>query len=172
MMIKLLWSMVFVVVLFRISYTDLKYRVIGKRETGILLGLGCLFYFVPLWNGWCGGMLSGLFLAGLVELVNLVCFRLKGIGGGDVRLLFVMGFMLGTDRGLLVLLVALVIALVVMVFVCFYYKFDGDSNNGDLNRVVVQQYRVRDGIKRMRIPLGPFLAVGFGIQVEGLLWFG
>ncbi len=128
-------SMIFLV-LFRISWTDLRERRIGKFETLVLIFLGSCLH-KNWYDGWMGALLCG----GIPELVNLVAADLRGMGGGDIRLMFAAGWILGVERGFYALLFAGVLALGTAALV----KWQG---KGEL---------LTEGIA-----FGPFLSIGIG----------
>lgn len=128
-------SMIFLI-LFRISWTDLRERRIRKLETLALIFLGSCLH-KNWYDGWMGALLCG----GIPELINLVAADLRGIGGGDIRLMFAAGWILGVEKGFYALFFAGVLALGSAALV----KWQG---KGEL---------LKEGIA-----FGPFLSVGIG----------
>jgi len=83
------------------AYTDLRWQMIWNKLTypGILLGFALRLAL----EGWSGleDAFQGFFLCGGVLLV---CFVFFGLGGGDVKLMAMVGAFLGWERGFEVLL--------------------------------------------------------------------
>ena len=126
-----------IVILFRISWTDLREHRIGKRETMILLGLGTCLQ-PSCYDGLIGGFVCG----GIPEFINLILTNLHGLGGGDICLMFAAGWMLGTEKGLYALFIAGIFALLAAAV----WRILGK--------------RIEEGI-----PFGPFLSAGIGIMI-------
>ncbi|MBX3452353.1 MAG: prepilin peptidase [Planctomycetaceae bacterium] len=88
------------------SYTDFRTQTIDNSLTysGILAGIALRTMF----EGWTGleDAVQGFFLCGGIMLV---CFVVFGLGGGDVKLLAMMGTFLGWHRGFEALLWTFVI---------------------------------------------------------------
>lgn len=164
---KVLFMMIclgIVLVLLRISYTDLRIRKIGKKETFCLMILGLwygLFYgmagkdagtdcpSIPIPDmGWMlvKLFLAAFFLAAFVEAVNLFCFHLKGMGGGDIRVIYAMGLLFGFQRGMEALLISLLLAVLVMILVSMGRR------------------------QSKLLPMGPFLAAGIYIRMMAQLF--
>lgn len=97
---------VLVMLLVVASITDMRRQMIYNWNTypGILLGIGLR---------WIEGGLSGLedSLKGFVVcgVLMLICFVLFGLGGGDLKLIAMMGAFLGFERGVEALLWTLVL---------------------------------------------------------------
>lgn len=126
-------------ILLRISWTDLRERRIGRMETILLIVLGITGDFLFL-----DALVGGVICAGIPELVNLLFSNLSGLGGGDIRLMFAAGWLLGIDEGLSALLLS-----------------------GGAVLIVSGFYGIRrnEEILQKKIPFGPFLALGIGIKV-------
>lgn len=125
-----------VLLLVRISCTDLRERKIGKSETAEMFLLALIRQEVPL-----QGLFGGLVCAGLAESVNLFFSGLQGIGGGDIRLIFIAGWMFGPDKGLYAVGAGCALALVTAFF---------------------RRGKKRREIGKEEIAFGPSLAAGIG----------
>lgn len=125
-----------VLLLVRVSCTDLRERKIGKPETVGMLLLAWIRQEVPL-----QGLSGGLVCAGLAESVNLFFSGLQGIGGGDIRLIFIAGWMFGPDKGLYAVGAGCVLALLA---------------------VFLRRGTKRREVGKEEIAFGPSLAAGIG----------
>lgn len=83
--------------------------------------------------------MGGAVCAALPEMVNLFVSGLSGLGGGDIRLMFAAGCLLGVDGGLYALLIS---GILVLGFTLCY---------GALKKT---------DVSGLRIPYGPFLSCG------------
>ncbi|MGN0295494.1 MAG: prepilin peptidase [Lachnospiraceae bacterium] len=126
--------------LLRVSVTDMTRRKIGKAETGMLILLALVRRgdIVRL-------LTEGLICAAAVESVNYFVSRLKGLGGGDIRLMFTAGCLLGAGDGFCALLIGGVCALAA-VAACLY-----------------RRNRNMTGFAAAEIPFGPFLSLGIAV---------
>lgn len=157
-------ELIFLILLFgiliRISYTDLRERRIGNLEMIILFVIGLVYKALTGNTEMLQSLLSGLALAGMVELVNMICFKLQGIGGGDVKLIFVMGTILGFDHGLWALLIALILSLE-FVLAMAVRQLMQKRNERENKKGNEREHGREAGNNRNRsLPLGPFLAIG------------
>ncbi|MFT9487653.1 A24 family peptidase [Tepidibacillus infernus] len=91
----------FAMIMIAATLSDLKYQVIPNRITyfGIALFLILRFWIHPLsiWNYWIGAVLGG----GLLLLIAIL--SRGGMGGGDIKLFFLIGLVLGWQNTLLAL---------------------------------------------------------------------
>lgn len=92
-------------------------------------------------------LVGGVICAAIPELVNLCVSNLCGLGGGDIRLMFAAGWLLGIDGGLFALLLAGIAAL-----------------------IVSGLYGIQkpDNILEWEIPFGPFLSLGIAVMLWSL----
>jgi len=161
---ELIFLILFFCILIRISYTDLRERRIGNQEMIILFVIGLAYKALTGNTEMLQSLISGLALAGMVELVNMICFKLQGIGGGDVKLIFVMGTILGFDHGMWALLIALILSLgfvLAMAVRQLMQKRNERGNERELERENERESVKEAGNNRNRsLPLGPFLAIG------------
>ena len=96
---------------------DMTHKVINDRFQVILLALSVASIFFDKDYGWLSHVIGGVAGFACFYLVALVFERLKGeegLGGGDVKLAFSAGLLLGWERLLLALLVATIPAAVIM----------------------------------------------------------
>ena len=131
-------------VLISVFFIDLEHKLIFDRFQVILLclGAGALFFDeVGLVSHLIGGV--GGFLA--LWLVSLLFERItgkEGLGGGDVKLVSVMGLMMGWEKLLLSLLVATLPAAIIMPLLM----------------------RGKQG-EAAEFPFAPFLVIGFAVSL-------
>ena len=149
--------------MFAAAREDFKSRRISRRVSYILLFCSLLVRLLAvhgtdaLLSGLIVGLQGAFMLFLLIELVNLLT-HFKGIGGGDIRLILAGGFVLGPDTGLYALLLSLILAVAVtgIVYAGGHIKQAGDGY-GSVRRT---------GLRKKRIPLGPYLTAGF----LGYMW--
>lgn len=134
------------IILLRISWTDLRERRIGKIESAMLIfgGLAEQFFAADKMFSieallFTDALIGGFLCAGISEFVNLIFSNLRGFGGGDIRLMFAAGWLLGYDRGLCAMFAGGIAALIVSGFYGIWKK---------------------ESIIHLEIPFGPFLAWG------------
>ena len=126
--------------LVRISVTDLTERKIGKRETCLLVILALVRS-----DGMIRSLTGGLVCAAVVESINYCVSRLKGLGGGDIRLIFVSGCLLGIVKGFCALLIGGICALTAA---AGYY---------------CRKNREPAGFAAVKLPFAPFLSLGIAV---------
>ena len=142
--------------LLTITWIDLYHQIIPDVISlpGILFGLLCAWTILPLdiMDSLIGVLVGGGILWGLAALSPLL-FGKEGLGGGDIKLLAMMGAFLGWQGALLSLMIAAIVGSVVGVTL-IVLKFMSRS-----------QY----------LPFGPFLALGAIIalffQAEIMEWY-
>lgn len=150
------WTMAWVrlcvlsAVLIAVSILDLRHGVIPNRITYPAMGMGVLFA-VP--EGWesvfraVGGLLVGGGVLYGTALLGSVLFRRDSLGGGDIKLLAVIGAFLGWQGALWSLYLGALIGAVVGVVMILLMRRD----------------------HRAPIPFGPFLSLG---SVACVIWRG
>jgi len=138
----------FVAALIAISFIDLDHRIIPDVISlpGIVIGFVlALIGLGPSWQDSLGGILiGGGFLWAVAEAYYRATGR-EGMGGGDIKLLAMVGAFLGWQSVLLVLLISSLTGSVVGGLLMF----------------------VRGEDSKLPIPFGPFLAAG---AVVALFW--
>jgi len=121
-------------ILIVVSFIDIEHQIIPNKIIIFTLVIGVLFSFIDkisFMNGVVGMLLGG----GVILILALV----PGVlGGGDIKLMFVLGIFLGAKGVLYALLLAFVIASIISIFLLVFK------------------------IKKRKdyIPFGPFLAIG------------
>ncbi|MDP4178443.1 MAG: A24 family peptidase [Bacillota bacterium] len=127
-------AVIFDCILIVVSFIDLIHNIIPNKLLLIAFILGIVLVFI--WNitllDALLGMLAGgiiLFIMGLVP---------KSIGGGDIKLMFVLGLFLGLRRVMYSLMFSFILAAIIS--------------------LILLVSRIK-GLKE-HIPLGPFLAIG------------
>jgi len=144
--------LVFVSLVIICAGTDLNTGLILNSVTlpGIVIGVAMSFV-VPTMTPF--GSLLGLLVSGGVVWIMYVVTRGRGMGGGDVKFMAMVGAFLGWDMGLLTLFLGALIGSVV-----------------GIARIVSGKQERRDPI-----PFGPFLSIGavisvfFGAKLLGFL---
>lgn len=131
-------NVVIIVILVYISVKDVGVRKIGKAETCILTCLALIRC-----DGAAEALVGGLVCAAVPEIVNLIFFQLRGLGGGDIRLLFAAGCLLGLEGGFLAFLAGGVLALLTA---AGHYLRSGSRNPAEF--------------AMMEVPFGAFLSAG------------
>ncbi len=139
----------FVMVATALSLSDIKWMILPTRLVYWLGFFAVLFVvlsavdqasFTPVISGLLGSIGFGGFFYVLYQLSQG-----KWIGGGDVRLGFVLGFILGWQGSIIGLTVATYLALLMVLLLLFMGKYH----------------------RKMRVPFGPFLLLG---AYFALLW--
>lgn len=111
---ELLVALLFVSLLIIITVSDITYTLIPNK---VLLLFGILLFLARLWSPltpWWDALLGAFVGFGLLILVaklSLWLFKKDGMGGGDIKLYFVLGLVLGTKGVFLSLFLASVIGL-------------------------------------------------------------
>ncbi len=138
---QLLPALVLVSVLIPVAFIDAEHSIIpnGLMLFGLAAGLLCLAFFHPqTWRTDLTGALAAAGLLFLVDVLSRLLLRKEGMGGGDVKLMAVVGLYLGLRLVLLALLLAVVAG-------------------GLVGGVLLLTKKVKPG---GYFPFGPFLAVG------------
>ena len=140
-----------------ITFIDLEHQIIPDRFslTGIVLGLAGAWWWVPMpwWESLLGAFL-GWFSLWLVATGYYYATGRDGMGGGDLKLLAMLGAFLGYKALLPIILLS--------------------SLSGAVIGLGLVAWKGKDG--RYAIPFGPFLAAGgliylfFGVQMVELYW--
>lgn len=147
--IRLFYFLVIISGLVAIFFTDLKYRIIPDQIL-VLLALASLIYlFIFQKNNLPEHLLAGVILLAFF-LALVLATRGRGMGLGDVKYAFVMGFILGIPYSI----------------ISFYLSF--------LTGALISIILVISGRKKMKgtIPFGPFLVGGtlMSLFYGQLLW--
>ncbi len=138
---QLLPALVLVSVLIPVAFIDAEQSIIpnGLMLFGLAAGLVCLAFLHP--ESWRSSLTGALMAAGLLFLVDVLSrllLRKEGMGGGDVKLMAVVGLFLGLRLVMLALLLAVVAG-------------------GLVGAGLLLSKKVKPG---GYFPFGPFLAVG------------
>ena len=102
-----------------ISITDIKKQIISNQAicVAIIIRLiGYLWLEKLVWQGLVVVLLNGLAIAGPILLLVLGMERMQGkelMGGGDIKLLFVIGLYIGWEKSLIAFLLACIIGIIV-----------------------------------------------------------
>lgn len=136
MQVELVAGILLVSLLVIITVSDLAYMIIPDKV--LLFFLVCIVIlrvFEPL-DPWWDAALAAVVGFGILYLLAVV--SKGGMGGGDIKLFFVLGLFLGTKATLMTLFLASVIGAVF-----------------GLVQIIIKGYE-----KRRPIPFGPFIAIG------------
>jgi len=138
------------------AFIDLEHRIIpnGLVLFGSIIAL--IFDILQLHVHWLDGLLGMLFGGGillLIALLSLILLKKEGMGGGDIKLMGMIGLFLGWRLTLLSLVLSIYIGGIMGgIALLIRWKKAGDS-----------------------IPYGPFIALGTLIAMffgeEILLWY-
>lgn len=133
---ELIIALIFVSLLVIITVSDIAYMLIPDK---VLLPVGivllALRLFIPL-DPWWDALLGAAVGFGILLLIAIV--SKGGMGGGDIKLFFVIGLVLGTSGTLMTLFFASLIGAIV----------------GSI------QLRVRNQDRKTPVPFGPSIALG------------
>lgn len=133
---ELLIAYPFSLIMITVTLTDLKYQIIPNKIVypGIVLILLLRLFInpLPIWSYLLGGAIFG----GLILLIAVI--SKGGMGGGDIKLFFLVGLALGVQNTLLAF---------------FISSFAGAIVGGGL-------LLFRKVIAKQLIPFGPFIFVG------------
>lgn len=147
--IQLLIALTFISALLIIIISDYQTMIIPD-EVLIVSSIALIIeiWFLKGWNGTlesiCSGILAFLTMFLLKKLGDFL-FKKESMGGGDIKLMFLFGLVLGYPMALISIFVASFIALPIGVY--FTYKYRD------------QKYIDEDDIPEHSIPFGPFLAI-------------
>lgn len=137
--LDLLLSLTYASMLIIIIFSDIYYMII---EDKVLIFFGILLiielYFINGFNSLLYSLLDGVICFVVMLVIKLLgdkIFKKESMGGGDIKLMFIIGLMIGWDLGLINIVVASVIALPISCIILY--------KNAD-----------------HAIPFGPFLGIG------------
>lgn len=134
-----------------VSYIDIKYKIIPDCIILVLFIIGVIFNVVDreltIWNS-----MTGFFAASVPLLMLAVLSGGKGMGGGDIKLMAVVGIFLGWKLACLALVIASILQTIL-----------------GINLILFKIIQRKDPI-----PFGPFLSVGIMTAVfygnDIILW--
>lgn len=132
--IKFIEASILNCILLIISFIDMEYRIIPDKIIFFLLIIGALFCFlgcISIKNAFLGMLFGG----GLIFLLALIPGT---IGGGDIKMMFAIGSLLGAYKVIIALFSSFILAAIVSVFLILL-KIKG---------------------RKDYIPFGPFLSLG------------
>ena len=137
---ELLIALGIVTMLVILSVSDIKYLIIPDEI--LIFFVGYFLIIFGLKNGIMNtfiNLLSGVFMFGVMYLIMVIgnfLFKKETLGGGDIKLLFVIGLVLNPLLGLFVIFLGSILALPVSLFILF---------------------RKHENL----VPFGPFLLISF-----------
>ena len=134
--VELVAGLLLVSLLVIITVSDLAYMIIPDKVLLFFLVLIVLIRIVEPLDPWWDALLAAAVGFGILYLLAVV--SKGGMGGGDIKLFFVLGLFLGTKATLMTLFLASVIGAIF-----------------GLVQILIQGYE-----KRRPIPFGPFIAIG------------
>ena len=130
-------------------FQDLKYGVLSDRLIVILVFVTLFYLFLfqrqEFINHLLTGVISFIFFV-LISLAFYVLTKKQGMGGGDIKISFLLGLILGFPN----------------VIVCFYLAF----LTGALASIILVLWKKKDYLKDS-LPFGPFL---IGATIISLFW--
>jgi len=141
---QLLLYLIFTCILYFITMTDLQDRIIPNRCVIAAIVLRFLYFLITKegdWKAFLWLIINGLIVSVPVLLLTLLMeaiLKKEALGGGDIKLLFVLGMYLGMAKCLLMLLVACILGIIGGA-IAMKQSEDGES---------------------VAIPFGPYLAAG------------
>lgn len=105
-----------------ISYTDTQSGYIFDRFNVVILLVGIIliasdFSFILLKDKLIGAMAGGGFLS-FMNSLSIIVFKKEGIGGGDIKLCFACGLVLGIDLMIVAFILSFIPAAIYTMFVC------------------------------------------------------
>lgn len=94
-------------VLLELSIADIKYRIVPDQLLIMLAvtGMGMISY-QSSWRDAAFGAVAGFGIMGAVALLGRAIYRSEAVGGGDIKLVAVLGFLCGTSGIIVVFAVA------------------------------------------------------------------
>jgi prepilin peptidase CpaA len=98
------WNALILAFVLTVAVGDIRWRKIPRSLTTLAVAAGLVFHLVH------GGFASALIATLIAFGVGLSFFQLGAIGGGDVKLITALGALLGLDRWILAMEVAVVAA--------------------------------------------------------------
>lgn len=119
-------GLVLLSVLTVLAVSDLKYRLLPNAVTYPAMAFFALWHLLapaaPFWHHALGFFVGG----GIPFLVSWIAARLNKppMGGGDIKLLAMLGLALGAERVVLVLLVASALGVLAAIFLMAFRKLD------------------------------------------------
>lgn len=147
------------------AVSDARRRQIPNRLT--LNALAAALVTRALLGGWVG-LKSGLLGIFVASSVFLLIFLMRGMGGGDVKLMAAVGAWAGSERAFGILLAA---ALVGGVLAIYYVTFTGKLRHTAVNALILARHHLSSGIRThpylnieepgaARVPFGIAIALG------------
>lgn len=144
-----LFAITFASLILIIIISDLIYMIIDDITLIVFAVLLLIeIYFINGFNGVGTALLNGLLSFGIMFLIKLLgdfIFKKESMGGGDIKLMFTFGIVLGYQMSIVSIFLASFIALPIAVYFSLKYKD--------------KKYIEDDEIPEHSIPFGPFLAV-------------
>ncbi len=148
---ELLLVNAFICILYVVTLTDLYERIILDRCIITAIVIRIIYFFCTEGLNWKGLLWligNGLLIAGPILILTIIMeliLKKDALGGGDIKLLFVMGLYLGWAKCLIMLFVACIAGIVAAA------KSMKNEEDGK---------EASDDVTSFAIPFGPFLAAG------------
>ena len=101
---QMMWNALILAFVLTAAVGDVRWRKIPRTLTTIAVACGLIFHLV------FGGFVSALIATLIAFGVGLSFFQLSAIGGGDVKLITALGALLGLDRWILAMEIAVLAA--------------------------------------------------------------
>ncbi len=126
MSIDMLFALIFISGLLIIIIADFKYMIIPDE---IIIFIGMLLMVLKLFtipfDMFLMSLGSGCMTFGLMFMIKYLgdkSFKKESLGGGDVKLMFLLGFVFGVELGMVIVFISSLIAFPVAIFVLFKNK--------------------------------------------------
>jgi leader peptidase (prepilin peptidase)/N-methyltransferase len=135
-----------------VTFIDIHYQIIPDRITLPGMVIGVVLAFLPCWPMEWTQSIFGLLLGGGILYVAAL-FSRGGMGGGDIKLIALLGAFLGWQKVLLTIFIGVLL--------------------GSLVGIVLMLFMGKG--RKDRVPFGPFLALGAMISIfwgrEIITWY-
>ena len=130
-----------------IFFADLKYQIIPDSMQMVFFVFSFFFHLISNFNPPTGGQISNFLISGLVVMLPILLLWLvtrgRGMGFGDVKLAFTIGFLLGIKAGFLALYFGFIIGAIASLFL-----------------IILKKKQLKS-----KIAFGPFLVLGILIMI-------
>ncbi|MBZ4665941.1 A24 family peptidase [Mahella sp.] len=146
---QLVYSLVLISSLLVISFVDIDEGIILDAALIPIMAVGVIAVAIDpsvAWQFAALGALAGAGTIGAIYILSLIILKKEGMGIGDIKLMAVVGLLLGWQRTLLAFFIAIYIGAIAGIIMIALKKKDMASE----------------------IPFGPFLSIGTAIS----WWFG
>lgn len=113
-----IWLLISLLVIITVS--DILYMVIPNKVLLFFLPLFIIGRIISPLSLWWDSILASIL--GFLILFFIALISKGGMGGGDIKLFFLLGIILGVEKTILSLVLAAIIGLIISMFVLFFLK--------------------------------------------------